>query len=203
MQNINKNNSSNKITLPKFDPSLFYGIDKKVSLEPSRILEEIGINAGETVVDFGCGVGFFVIEAARMVGEKGKVIAVDINREVLDAVKKKSMEGGFKNIYGLKADLELPNSTGLGNQSADLVLIINLLYLVKERQNVINEAYRILRKGGRMAVMDWREKGKYRMIEEKQIISLKEIKKMAEEAGFRYQRTFNAGLSHEVSMFIK
>ncbi len=193
----------NKIKLPEFDPSLFFGSDKKVSSNPKDILKEIGVEENNVVADFGAGIGFFVMEIAKIVGSSGKVIAVDIDKNLLDSLKNKSIESGLKNIYGVVADLEIPGSTKIKDNSCDVVLIINVLYLIKKRQEVINEAYRILKKGGKLAVMDWKEKGIHTVIEKEQIISAKDIKKIGEKAGFIYKRVFEAGLSHEISEFVK
>lgn len=193
----------NKIKLRRFEPSLFFGKERKVGSEPSHILEEIGIKENEVVVDFGCGVGFFVMEAGRLVGPAGKVIAVDINRTLLDSLKAKALESGLKNIYGVFADLETPRATGLDDGSADLVLIINLLYLVNKKEEVIREAERILKKGGKLAIMDWKEKGEHTALEKEQIVSSKTIKELAKKAGFTFSRSFEAGLSHEIRVFIK
>ena len=147
--------------------------------------------------------GFFILDSGVRVGEGGKVIAVDIDQNMLESVKKKAMESGLKNIYGIKADLETPGATKLGNESADLVLVINLLYLVNKKQEVINEAARILKSGGRLAVMDWKDKSDKTMLEKHQIISSTEIKNMARKAELSLQKNFEAGISHEVNVFTK
>jgi len=206
MLNTNKNSGldSNpyKITLPKFDISVF-GASKKIGSNPQAILENAGVSEGEIVADFGCGVGFFVIEIAKIVGSAGKVFAIDINRELLDSLKTKALDSGLRNIYGILADLEKPGATGLDDESVDVVLMINLLYLINKKDVVLSEAQRILKKEGRLIVMDWAEKGEHTMLEKAQIVSVKEIKELTRKLGFRKLKSFEAGLAHEVNVFRK
>jgi ubiquinone/menaquinone biosynthesis C-methylase UbiE len=206
MENTNKTSGSVsdpfKITLPKFD-TLVLGASKKIGSNPRAILESAGIAPGEMVADFGCGVGFFVIEAAKIVGNTGKIFAVDINRELLDSLKTKAIDSGMRNIYGVLADLEKPLSTGLDNESVDIVLMINLLYLINKKDIVLEEAYRILKKGGKLVIMDWAEKANHTMLEKAEIVSAKEIKELTRKLDFRKLKTFEAGLAHEVNVFRK
>ncbi|HRY60175.1 MAG TPA: methyltransferase domain-containing protein [Patescibacteria group bacterium] len=206
MENTNTNSDEvrdpSKIYLPKFNESKIFG-SKKIGSEPVSILKEIGISAGETVVDFGSGFGFFDVEAARMVGENGRVIAVDIRKEALDGVKQKSFASGLRNIFGVLADLTLPRSTTLPDATVDTVLIINLLYMIDDKAAVLKEAYRILKPGGKMVIMEWTEKGALVMIEKEHIVAAKDIKELTRKQGFKKLRSFEAGLSHEVNIFVK
>ncbi len=65
---------------------------------PKLNLESIGLRAGMVFMDIGCGDGFFTIPAARLVGEKGKVYAVDIDASAIERLKRKAMKEGLKNI---------------------------------------------------------------------------------------------------------
>jgi ubiquinone/menaquinone biosynthesis C-methylase UbiE len=195
-------NDPYKISLPDFDASTLNG-SKKIGSDPKAILENAGVSEGEVVVDLGCGVGFFVMEIAKIVGNTGKVFAVDIRKEILDSLKTKSIDSGMRNIYGIVADLEKPGSTGLDADSVDVVLMINLLFLIKNKEVVLSEAHRILKSGSKLVIMDWLEKGQHTMIEKEQIVSTKEIKELTRKLGFKKLKTFEAGLAHEVSVFEK
>ncbi|MDD5731844.1 MAG: methyltransferase domain-containing protein [Patescibacteria group bacterium] len=191
-----------KISLPKFDISVF-GAGKKIGSDPGTILETAGVSEGEMVADFGCGVGFFVMEIAKIVGNTGRVFAIDISREILDSLKAKAIDSGRRNIYGILADLEKPGATGLEDESVDVVLMINFLYLIKNKEVVLKEAYRILKKNGKLVIMDWSEGGQHNMIEKEQIVGAKEIRDLTRKLGLRKLKTFEAGLAHEVNVFRK
>ena len=206
MLNTNKTSDENsdllKIDLPKFDISV-YGKSDEVGSDPGAILKNADISEGEVVADFGCGVGFFVMEVSKIVGISGKVFAIDISEDLLDAVKNKAIDSGRRNIYGIRADLEKPSSTGLDNESIDVVLVINVLYLSKNKEVVLGEARRILKKGGKLIIMDWDEKGRHLMIEEDQVVGTKEIKELARKLELKKIKSFKAGLAHEVNVFEK
>jgi len=191
-----------KISLPKFDISSFTD-GKKIGSDPKAILENAGVSEGETVADFGCGVGFFVMEIAKIIGPAGKVFAIDINKDLLDSLKGKAIDSGMRNIYGVLADLEKPGATGLDGDSVDVVLMINLLYLIKNKEAVLKEAHRVLNKGGKLVIMDWSSNGQHTMIEKEQLVSTKEIKELTSKLDFKKLKTFEAGLAHEVNVFIK
>ncbi len=201
MSTPNKNTTSTFNLLDIDHDTLFAG-KKKVN-SPKDILDIIGISPGETVVDFGCGIGYFILEVAERVGENGRVVAVDIDRAMLDAVKDKAVASGFRNIYGVQADLQIPGATKVADQSADLVIIINLLYYVKKREEALREAFRILKTGGKMAIMEWSEKGTVQAMEKGLYISTSELKDLATKLGFKFFRSLVASVSHEISIFEK
>jgi len=193
---------SSKIHLPEFDYSIF-NKSEKIGNDPKKILEKIGLKTNDIVVDFGCGAGFYTIEAAKITGINGKVFAIDINRDILDHLKQKAIESGLRNIYGIKTDLEKEDSTGLDEGLANVALMINLLYLIKNKEILLREAYRILKSNAKLVIMEWSEKGELNMLEKEELVKNKEIKDLATRIGFKKIMTFEAGISHEVQVYIK
>ncbi len=98
---------------------------------PEAILQQIGLKPGMTVVDMGCGGGFFALPAARIVGKKGKLYASDINSEGIDDLRRLAGEDGLANIefsIGQAEDLVL------GREHADIVffglVVVHLAHIV-------------------------------------------------------------------------
>ncbi len=118
-----------------------------------RNLEEetnfIDIKVGDYVLDFGCGLGFNTIPAAKIVGEQGVVFALDLSKQSIKIIENKIRKNNFDNIKVILSDCD----TGLKNESIDLVLLHNTLPLIKEKQKVLNEITRILKIGGRLSYM--------------------------------------------------
>ncbi|MBN2522711.1 MAG: class I SAM-dependent methyltransferase [Bacteroidales bacterium] len=107
-----------------------------------------GIKNGNIILDYGCGIGFNTIPASEIVGEKGKVYALDIHPLAIKTVEKKIRKKGLVNIDTIISDLD----TALPDKSVDIVLLYNILPMIKNRPVLIKELYRVLRIGGIIAV---------------------------------------------------
>jgi len=119
---------------------------------PSRILKLMGLSKEvKNVVDFGCGYGTFAIPAARMVS--GKVYAIDIEPEMIKITKEKTEKNNLKNIETILRDF-ISNGSGLKDGSVDYVMLFNILHVDKP-ENLLREAYRILRDGGKLGIIHW------------------------------------------------
>lgn len=122
---------------------------------PGEILDKIGVESGTTVADFGCGSGYFVLELAKRVGEQGKVFAIDVVPQALESVRSLAKMRGFFNIETRWANLE--KTSTLEHDSCVLVVISNLFFQVDKKflENIIEEAHKVLKTGGRVLVIDW------------------------------------------------
>jgi ubiquinone/menaquinone biosynthesis C-methylase UbiE len=112
---------------------------------PYRSLEIAGLKPGQKVLEVGCGPGFFTIPAAKMVGEKGVIYAVDVNQRAIKRVEEKMHKLGMDNI---KPILGNAANSGLQEGSIDLAFIFGLRYIADGLSNLILEMYRILKPRG-------------------------------------------------------
>src|SRR5574341_1684812 len=78
--------------------SIFEDPKRDQNLQPNRIMDILGIKEGSTVADIGAGSGWFTVRAARRVGNAGSVYAVDINRDYLDYIEKRTKRESLANI---------------------------------------------------------------------------------------------------------
>lgn len=171
-------------------------------LNPDKIVNEFGIEQGMKIADFGCGAGYFTIAMARVVGEEGKVYAFDIVRTALEAVVSKSKVESLLNIQTSWSNLEVPNGSNLEDESVDMVLLANILFQSSRKNDIIKEAKRILKKGGKMMVIDW-QKNQTMGPPEKLIVSKDSVKKMVKKEGFKSEKEFFAGINHWGMIFAK
>lgn len=173
-------------------------------LNPRAILEGVGIAGGMRVADLGCGPnGFFVLEAARLVGEKGKVYGVDVRREVLESVAGKARLAGLRNVETVWSDLEVPFSTNIAPDSLDLTLLIDTLYLTKQRRQVVEEGLRLTRPGGKLLIIDWKLSATPLGPPTAQRVNRDEILALADSLGAVVRGAFEAGPYHWGVVFEK
>lgn len=132
--------------------------DYKVNfLNPDEIISSLDLLPGMKVVHFGCGTGFFTFPTAKKVGEEGMVYAYDILQEKIETVSSRAKLDGYYNISVKRANLEEEKGTGLKDESVDWIFIVNMLYENKKKQEILAEAQRILKIGGKVLLIDWEE----------------------------------------------
>ena len=125
-------------------------------MHPENIAREFGVGEGMSVADFGSGAGYFTIILGQMVGESGKVYALDIQETALDNVRVKAKAVGLKNIEAIRTNLEVMGSSGLPDGSQDIVLLANILFQSDKKAEIIREAKRVLKDAGRLVLIDWK-----------------------------------------------
>lgn len=117
---------------------------------PARLLREAGVRPGDAVLDFGCGPGSFSLAAARLVGESGRVYALDLHPLAVRTVAKRAERRGFAHLFAFFSDTD----TGLPAESMDLILLYDVLHEVKDRSGLFEEFHRLLKPGGRVSFHD-------------------------------------------------
>ena len=112
---------------------------------PQRHLKKIPLKEKMVVVDYGCGPGSYTIPMAKLVGPKGKVFAVDIHPLAIKTIKEKATRESLANIEAILVD---SYDTGVQGSSIDLVLLIDTLPLINDRNVLFQEIYRLLKQDG-------------------------------------------------------
>jgi len=108
------------------------------------------IQEGQTFLDYGCGTGDFTIPAARIVGSRGKVYALDCFPRQLEIVEKQAKKRGLTNIETILSD----SKTDLPDESIDVIWMCDVFHEVRERQAVLDELHRVLKVEGVLAIYD-------------------------------------------------
>jgi len=151
-----------------------------------EVLERIGIRRGQTVLDFGCGSGTYTIPAAKIVGEQGRVYALDKDKEALDKLMQRAESAGLKNIERIKTSGEI--KIGLTDESVDVVFMFDVFHSyyfpqAGDRRRLLSEIYRIMKPTAFVSVWP------------KHMES--EIEDEVEKANFRLEKELSEMLIHD------
>ena len=127
--------------------------ERLVWLPPLEVVRALHLRGGETVADIGAGTGYFSLPIIRAVGTSGKVFAVDAQREMLAHLREKMQRESAAGIEPVHAEAD---ATTLPDSSCDVVFLANVWHEFADRMAVLRESLRILRRPGRVAILDWR-----------------------------------------------
>jgi len=115
------------------------------------VLDRVGIQPGERVLELGPGPGAFTVDAARRAGSGGRIIAVDIQPEMIARVEQRVREAGLTNVETHVAGAyELP----LEGESIDRAFLVTVLPEVPDRDRALAELWRVVKPGGRLSVTE-------------------------------------------------
>jgi len=173
-------------------------------LDPEKIFKRLGIKAGMTVADLGCGgAGHFVIPAGQTVGEDGTVYAVDVVKSVLYSVATRARSEGLKNIKTVWSDLEILGATRIIPESLDAAFLINILFQSKQHEYIFKEAIRLLKPDGKLLVIDWGHNISSLGPNATDRVKVQELKDIANNLNLKLIEEFEAGTYHYGLIFQK
>ncbi len=136
----------------------------------SMLVESLKLEPGMVVADIGAGSGVIATRMAKVVAPDGKVMAVDIQKEMLRALEFKCRQLGIENVVPVLGTIKSPN---LDPESIDLAIMVDVYHEFNFPYEMLSEIVKTLKPGGRVAFVEYRK--------EDPTIPIKEVHKMAEE----------------------
>ena len=117
------------------------------------LLQALNVQPGQVVCDMGCGNGFYTLQLAKLVGEQGKVLAVDIQPEMLHMLSERAREEGITNIVPVAGTQVDPR---LEPGSVDLILLVDVYHEFSHPAEMLAAMRTALKPGGRIALAEFR-----------------------------------------------
>lgn len=177
-----------------FDPKDLHKLEspeRAKIINPVEVLNGMKLKAGDTVLDFGVGTGFFATRALEITGETGFIYGVDISEEMIEFAKEKT--AGHKNISFIKTDsLKIPLEDGL----IDFAFMAFVLHEIDDRPLIINEMKRLLKTGGTLGIVEWDSKNFEKGPPEHERIEMRSVTGLLESSGFKITDTCNYSQYH-------
>jgi ubiquinone/menaquinone biosynthesis C-methylase UbiE len=171
--------------------------------DPEHIVEQLDLAQGIHVADFGAGAGYFSVATAERIGPAGVVYVLDIQQELLTKVTHLAKKHHLSSLVYIHADLETERGSTLSDESVDVVLMVNILFQIEQKQAMLDEAFRILKQGGGLLVVDWKESFGGLGPQPEYVLQEGLAKTLAKDVGFSPVKSIDAGSYHYGLIFKK
>lgn len=171
---------------------------------PQKNAESFQLMPGMYVADFGAGSGFYIFTCSPMVGENGKIYAVDIQKDVLSTISNEADKKNLHNVEVIWGDLEKVGGSRLSDNSLDFVIASNILFQIESKESFIKEVKRVLKPGkGRVAVIDWRDSFGGLGPENNAVVSKDVCKNLFLSSGFELDREVSDSGAHHYGLIFR
>lgn len=162
---------------------------------PVKNLKAFGFREDMIVADLGAGTGSYAIPLAQLL-PKGKVYAVEIQRDFLTTIKNKGEEAHLNNLECILGNVEKIGGTKIRDHILDVVIASNILFQVADKERFIEETKRILKQSGRVLLVDWSDNNLPIGPRLDKIVKKEKALSLFEENGFQIEREIDAGAHH-------
>ena len=181
-----------------------HGRSSKEILDSNRVLSTIGLKKGDIFLDAGCGDGYMSIAASKIVGDEGKVYAVDVWEESINAFKEKIESENIKNIEASVADIT--QKIPVDDESIDILYMGNVLHGFVENnevESVMKEIQRVIKQGGLFAVVEFKKEESTHGPPLHVRITPEEVEEIVKNYGFASNKAEEVGTYHYAIILTK
>jgi len=174
--------------------------DRERNEQPEKVLDALNIREGMTVADIGAGVGYFSLRLARRVSNNGRVLAVDVQSEMLELLKKNMEKQRVSNIdliQGSPVDPHLPEN------SVDLALLVDVYHEFQTPEEMMSRIRSSLKSDGRLVLIEYRGEDPNVPIKPGHKMTVKQVLFEIEPMGFRLKETLEFLPWQHIFIFVR
>ena len=182
------------------DAAWFYRPERTESEKPEELLDLLGLQEGDVVADIGAGPGYFSLRAAERVGRTGRVLAVDVQPEMIDGLRMMMKRFGHENIVPILGTVDDPK---LPADGVDHALIVIAYHEFSHPVEMMRHVRKALKRDGQMLVIEYKAESLTSRVDPLHRMSEAEIMKGISALGFRRDRVIDIVPSQHVFVFKK
>ena len=162
--------------------------EREIEELPETALDKIGVKPGMMIADVGAGVGYFSVRLAKRVAPTGRVLAVDVQPEMLTILKDRAAKANVTNIQPILGSESDPH---LQPSSCDLILMVDVYHELSQPQRMLQKLKQALKSDGRLVLLEYRKEDPHIPIRSEHKMSVQEAKAEVEAEGFKLDQTLN------------
>jgi predicted methyltransferase len=160
--------------------------ERETEEQPQLVIDALEIKPGQTIADLGAGSGYYSFRIAPLVGPTGRVLAIDIEPAMLEAVAQRATREHVANIRPVLCSERDPN---LAPHSVDLLFMVDVYHELEYPYEVLSKVREALKPGGRVALIEYRAEDPEVQIKPVHKMSERQVRREMQAAGFKHVKT--------------
>lgn len=160
--------------------------EREVEERPQLLIDALAIERGQTIADLGAGSGYYSFRIAPLVGEQGKVLAIDVEPRMLRIIAERAKRGRVANLFTVLSTASDPN---LPANSVDLLFMVDVYHELEFPLEMLLKVREALKPGGCFALIEYRAEDPKVMIKPVHKMTERQIVRELTAAGFRHEKT--------------
>jgi ubiquinone/menaquinone biosynthesis C-methylase UbiE len=161
-------------------------IERETQEQPQLVIDALEIKSGQTIADLGAGSGYYSFRIAPLVGPAGKVLAIDIEPAMLDAIAQRARREHIGNVATVRSSAQDPH---LAPGSVDLLFMVDVYHELEYPYEMLTNVRTALKPRGRVALIEYRAEDPDVLIKPLHKMSERQVRREMQAAGFKHVKT--------------